>query len=89
MKVISFLASALSLILMSCNSEPSLQKYFVEHQEKPGFVVVDVSPSILNLDKTKLTGDQSKALASFDKMNILAIKSTIKIKVNLMLKEKK
>ena len=52
--------------------KPSLQKYFVDNQEKPGFLVVDVSPSILNLDKTKLTADQSKALSSFEKMNILA-----------------
>ena len=71
MRVITFLAIALSLLLFSCNSKPSLQKYFVDNQEKPGFVVVDVSPSILNLDKTKLTADQSKALSSFEKMNIL------------------
>ena len=72
MRVITFLAIALSLLLISCNLKPSLQKYFVDNQEKPGFVVVDVSPSILNLDKTKLTADQSKALSSFEKMNILA-----------------
>lgn len=72
MRVITFLAIALSLPLISCNLKPSLQKYFVDNQEKPGFVVVDVSPSILNLDKTKLTADQSKALSSFEKMNILA-----------------
>jgi hypothetical protein len=72
MRVITFLAIALSLLLVSCNLKPSLQKYFVDNQEKPGFLVVDVSPSILNLDKTKLTADQSKALSSFEKMNILA-----------------
>jgi hypothetical protein len=72
MRVITFLAIALSLLLISCNLKPSLQKYFVDNQEKPGFLVVDVSPSILNLDKTKLTADQSKALSSFEKMNILA-----------------
>ena len=90
MRVVSFLAIALSLLLLSCNSKPSMQKYFVDHQEKPGFMVVDISPSILNVDKTKLTSEQSNALASFHKMNILAYKFECqKIKLNLMLKVKK
>lgn len=74
MKTIYCVAIALSLLLSSCNKEPSLQKYFVENQEKPGFVAIDVSPSILNIDKTKLSLEQSKALSSFNKMNILAFK---------------
>lgn len=74
MKKIFFLTITLSLLVVSCNSKPSLQKYFVDHQEKPGFLAVDLSPSILKVDKTKLTPEQSKALASFDKMNILAYK---------------
>ncbi|MFY7739588.1 MAG: DUF4252 domain-containing protein [Flavobacterium sp.] len=89
MKVITFLAIALSLLLFSCNSEPTLQKYFVDNQEKPGFVVVDVSPSILNLDKTKLTADQSKALSSFEKMNILAYQINDKNKSEYDVERKK
>jgi len=89
MRVITFLAIALSLLLFSCNSEPSLQKYFVDNQEKPGFVVVDVSPSILNLDKTKLTADQSKALSSFEKMNILAYQINDKNKSEFDVERKK
>ncbi len=89
MRVITFLAIALSLLLFSCNSEPSLQKYFVQNQEKPGFVVVDVSPSILNLDKTKLTADQSKALSSFEKMNILAYQINDKNKSEFDVERKK
>lgn len=89
MRVITFLAIALSLLLFSCNSKPSLQKYFVDNQEKPGFVVVDVSPSILNLDKTKLTADQSKALSSFEKMNILAYQVNDKNKSEFYVERKK
>jgi hypothetical protein len=63
-----------ALVLISCNNEPTLQKYFVENSEKNNFVVVDISPSILNVDKTKLTAEQKTALSSFDKMNILAFK---------------
>jgi hypothetical protein len=74
MKFIHFFAVLASLLLLSCNKEPSLQKYFVEHSQKDGFVVVDLAPSIINVDKTKLTMEQKTALESFDKMNILAFK---------------
>jgi hypothetical protein len=59
---------------MSCNSEPTLQKYFVENTENKNFIAVDVSPSILNVDETKLSVKQNDALKSFDKMNVLAFK---------------
>lgn len=63
------------LTLVSCNSEPSLQKYFVENTDNKNFVALDVSPSILNVEKTKLSAEQTEALKSFDKMNILAFKA--------------
>ena len=73
MKTVLYLALLLaSLFLSSCNNEPTLQKYFVESSEKKGFIELDVSPSIINIDKTKLTAEQKTALGSFDKMNILA-----------------
>ena len=62
------------LFLASCNSEPSLQKYFVEKTEDRNFIALDVSPTILNLDEKKLTPEQNEALNSFNKMNILAFK---------------
>ena len=74
MKRIYSLALLWSLVLMGCNSEPTLQKYFVEHAENNDFIALDLSPSILNLDKTALTTEQNNALQSFDKMNILAFK---------------
>ena len=89
MKAIYFLAIAISLLLFSCNSKPSIQKYFVDNQEKPGFMVVDISPSILNLNKTKLTLEQTKALASFHKMNILAYKYDPKNKNQFDVERKK
>jgi hypothetical protein len=63
----------LSLVCVSCNTEPSLQKYFVDNTEKQEFLALDISPTILNIDKN-LTADQQAALSSFDKMNILAFK---------------
>jgi hypothetical protein len=74
MRLIYSVLAICSLILISCNSEPSLQKYFVENTENKNFIALDVSPSILNIDKTKLSAEQNQALQSFDKMNILAFK---------------
>lgn len=92
------LALAALLTLGSCNSEPTLQKYFVENSEKKDFIALDVSPTILNVDKTKLSTEQSEALNSFDKMNILAFKAdqnnqaqfeTERTKVKAILKDPK
>ncbi|WP_294960659.1 DUF4252 domain-containing protein [uncultured Flavobacterium sp.] len=72
---IFILALTALLSLGSCNSEPSLQKYFVENSEKKDFIALDISPNILNVDKAKLSAEQNEALNSFDKMNILAFKA--------------
>lgn len=74
MKLSVLTAVLLSLLLLSCTSEPTLQKYFVDNSEKKDFIALDVSSSILNMDKTKLTAEQKTALESFDKMNIIAFK---------------
>lgn len=67
--------SLLSLLLFSCKEEkPTLQTYFVDKMEDKNFVNLDVSSSILNLDKAKLSSAEKKALESFDKVNILAFK---------------
>lgn len=74
MKLIIILVSTLVFSLQSCQSEASLQKYFVDHTNQKDFVVVDVSPSILKTDKMQLTPEQNQALQSFEKMNVLAFK---------------
>ena len=98
MKAVYNIAMVLSLFLISCTSEPTLQKYFVENTENKNFIALDVSPSILNVDKAKLSVKQNEALQSFDKMNVLAFKlnqtnkaqfETERAKVNLILKDKK
>ncbi|PRZ28160.1 DUF4252 domain-containing protein [Flavobacterium granuli] len=74
MKAINSIILFLSLLLVSCNSEQTLQKYFVENSDNKDFIALDISPTILNVDKAKLSADQSAALESFDKMNVLAFK---------------
>lgn len=89
MKSIFYLTIAISLLLLGCNSKPSLQKYFVDNQEKPGFIALDVSPSILKIDKANLTPEQIKALSSFDRINILAFKLDAKNKNQFDVERKK
>ena len=98
MKAIYGIAVVMSLFLFSCNSEPTLQKYFVENTENKNFIALDVSPDILKIDETKLSMEQTTALKSFDKMNILAFKlddknkaefETERAKVDLILMDKK
>lgn len=98
MKAICNIAILLCLFLASCNSEPTLQKYFVENTENKDFIAMDVSSSILNLNEAKLSAAQKEALQSFEKMNILAFKlnetnkaqfEAERAKVNLLLKDEK
>lgn len=98
MKRILCLAIMTSILLASCNNEPSLQKYYVEKTENKNFIAVDLSPNMFNIDETKLADDEKAALKSFEKVNILAFKlndknkgefETERIKLNEILKEEK
>ncbi|MGC6430949.1 MAG: DUF4252 domain-containing protein [Jejuia sp.] len=60
-----------SFILVSCNSEPSLQRYFVDHQEQPNFISQDVPVSMVKIDKTNFTEEQTEAFNSVRRLNFL------------------
>ena len=86
------------VILIACDQNPSLQKYFVENTESSDFISVDVSPSILNIKPDALTAEQQEALKTFKKMNVLAFKAnkqnkakfdTERTKVTEILKDEK
>jgi hypothetical protein len=64
-----------ALVLFSCDSKPSLQKYFVEKTESSKFIAVDLSPNIIKTNKVNLSETEKAALESFDKMNVIAFKS--------------
>lgn len=61
-------------MLTACNQGETLQSYFVEHQETPNFMSVDVPLSFLDLDKVELTEEQLEAYESIDKLNMLGYK---------------
>ena len=89
-RIIIYLALlATTLFFGSCNNKPNLETYFVENQEKKGFVTFDVTPSILNINATKLSSDEKATLDSFEKMNILAFKVDDKNKAQFDLEKQK
>ncbi|RZS93503.1 DUF4252 domain-containing protein [Aquimarina brevivitae] len=63
----------LSIVVLSCNNEPSLQQYYVDHQNDQDFIAVDIPSSLLNKDKVELSKDEKEALESIKKVNFLAI----------------
>jgi len=56
----------------SCNQNPTLQTYFVDHELQPGFTSIDIPTSFLNIEQTSLTEEQKEAYKSIDKLNMLA-----------------
>ncbi len=66
----------LLLPLVACNSTQSLQEYYVDNSDNPNFLSIDLPVSLLNMEKTDLTGEQREALESLRKLNVLAFKKT-------------
>lgn len=94
----AFLFLAVVLLMVSCSSNPSLQKYFVDKSEDASFTNIDLAPSFINTDSIQLTKEEKQALQSFKKMNVLVFKKndsngatyeTEKDKVKLLLKDEK
>ena len=59
------------LLFLSCNSEPSLQTYYLDHQETSGFITMDFPVSLLNIDINDITESEQKAINSIQKFNVL------------------
>jgi Tfp pilus assembly protein PilP len=72
--LIKYVIVSTLLLLFGCSNKPTLQKYFVEKTESSDFIILDLTPKMLKIDETKLSVTQKKALASFEKINVLAFK---------------
>ncbi|MBW2960609.1 DUF4252 domain-containing protein [Mesonia aestuariivivens] len=75
------------VMLVACNKEPSLQKYYVEHQDDNNFVMLDVPSSLFLGDNSKLSEEDQKVIQSIKKANVLALPVT-ENKTKIYLKEK-
>jgi len=66
----------LSLAIVSCKDEGSIQTYVVDHQDKSEFLTLDLSPKMIDISKVELDEEQKKVYNSFEKVNIIAYKAT-------------
>lgn len=73
--IISIFVYALSLtiFLTSCNSEKSLQKYYVEKQNNDNFIALDLPASLINLNDN-VSEESQETIKTLKKLNILAFK---------------
>lgn len=71
--ILKLLSIVLVAALMSCNNEPSLQKYFVDHQGDKDFLAVDLPTSLVDTETAKLTPEEKEAIESIKKVNVLAM----------------
>ncbi len=80
-RIIGVITTALFL---SCNNEPSLQKYFVDHQGDSDFIAIDIPSSVLISKNQNLSPDEKRALNSIKKISLLALpqKGSNQTKVN-------
>ncbi|MBF4985747.1 DUF4252 domain-containing protein [Nonlabens mediterrranea] len=71
--IVRILALGITLILFltSCSSDPSLQQYFVDSQEKQGFITTTIPKSILGLDVSQMSASSQEAYNSINKVNVL------------------
>ncbi len=98
--IIKFLGIAFiaTLTFVSCDSNPSLQKYYVDSKENNAFISVDLPANILQLKDENVSEDVKKTLETVKKVNFLALQLTEtnealytseKLKVNAILKNPK
>ncbi|HLS31862.1 MAG TPA: DUF4252 domain-containing protein [Flavobacteriaceae bacterium] len=70
--VLRFFAISSLILLMSCESEPSLQKYYVKHQEDDSFMHLDVTTNMLFGNLKGVSSEEKENLKAFRKVNVLA-----------------
>jgi len=65
----------LAVTLVSCNDGVSLQRYYVDNQEEVSFITQDIPISMVKIDKTNFTEEQTEAFNSVSKLNFLGYKT--------------
>lgn len=61
-----------ALTLMSCNNDPSLQKYLVDKQEDDRYLKVDFATSLLQGENAQFTAEEQEILKTIKKVNVIA-----------------
>ena len=66
----------LAVLSMACDTNPSLQKYFVDSKENVEFISIDLPASILQLKNTEVSEELKNTLNTIKKVNFLALQIT-------------
>lgn len=61
----------ISLWVVSCKDETTLQEYYVENQNNQQYLAFDIPASLLTGENSKLTAEQKATLATIKKVNVL------------------
>lgn len=61
------------LVLVSCKNEPTLQSYYVDHQDNKNFMILDLPASLLLSDNSQLEEKDQKVIKSIKKAVVLAL----------------
>lgn len=72
MKTIVKIPALLCAVLLTACGGPSLEKYYVDNQEKENFVVVNVPSSMFLKDDSHLSETNKETLHNIEKANVLA-----------------
>lgn len=75
MKSTLYVLAIAAVLFASCESKPTVQKYFVEKAEAKNFVALDIAPSFIKTDSLQLSAEEKTALKSIHNLNILAFKA--------------
>jgi hypothetical protein len=66
----------IGFISIACDTQPSLQKYFVESKENDQFMSIDLPASILQLKNNEVSNEVKNTLETIKKINFLALQIT-------------
>jgi hypothetical protein len=71
MKQTTFILVLLSLWLVSCKNETSLQEFYVDNQNDKQYLAFDIPASVLAGEDSNLTREQKATIETIRKINIL------------------
>lgn len=61
------------LFVVSCQSDPSLQKYLVDHQDSEGFIQMDLSGNMIYGNLKNVSEEDKENIKAFRKLNMLVL----------------
>lgn len=72
LKLIGLIVTVI-IVTSACETNPSLQKYYVDSKENSEFISIDLPSSILQLKDTDASKDVKNTLKTIKKVNFLAL----------------